>query len=139
MLTYRNLTTAPSRSSIPMNQQRALHSKLILTGKMIMDHKNEDLEERVAALRHEVESLETKITRLDEGIKQANRNFENNLLRQIEILAVFVIMILLIITNVIGIDVLGSMGLRGIAMIDLSYLVSMFALLLGIKIIVGKK
>lgn len=104
-----------------------------------MDHKNEDLEERVAALRHEVESLETKITRLDEGIKQANRNFENNLLRQIEILAVFVIMILLIITNVIGIDVLGSMGLRGIAMIDLSYLVSMFALLLGIKIIVGKK
>ncbi len=105
----------------------------------MMDQKNEELEERVAALRNEVERLEAKITRLDEGVNHASRNLENNLLQQIEILAVFVIMILLVITNVIGIDVLGSMGLRGIAMIDLSYLVSMFALLLGIKIIVGKK
>ncbi|MCI2105672.1 MAG: hypothetical protein LKK00_02995 [Intestinimonas sp.] len=93
-------------------------------------------ESKVETLRQEIKRLEAKVELLNNDLEKARRNQERSLLKQIEILAVFVVIVALVITDVIGIDVLGSMGLRGVAMINLAYVVSTLLLLLGLKFIV---
>ena len=107
---------------------------------MEKNEKQMDTSEEVGMLHQRVLELEKMVSTLEHNVKKAEDSMDHTLLKQIEILAVFAVFISLAITNVIGINVLGSMGLRGIAVIDFGYVVSAFILLLGIKfIIVGTK
>jgi hypothetical protein len=87
-------------------------------------------------LERETQELKTQITSLKSTANQINEKLDNNLLKQIEILAVFVILISLIITNVLGIDALSSYGMRGLIILNAAYVISALLLMLGIKFLV---
>lgn len=80
--------------------------------------------------------LQSQISALKSVAKEIDDKLENNLLKQIEILTVFVVIISLIITNVLGIDALSNYGLRGMIILNTAYVISVLFLLLGIKIII---
>jgi len=95
---------------------------------------------KIQTLQREVHELEQTVSHLRQQAEKTEENLGHSLLKQIEVLAVFAVFLSLAITNVIGIDVLGSLGLRGLMVIDLSYVASAFLLLLGIKwLILGGK
>jgi len=94
----------------------------------------------VESLRQEVAGLEAKISSLKEEVNKANDSLANHLFKQIEILSVFVLVVALTVTDVIGIGALGNMGFMGFAKINLAYIISAFVMLLGIKfVIIGVK
>ena len=77
---------------------------------------------------------------MKDEVKKANDSLQDHLLKQIEILAVFVLLVALTVTDVIGIGALGNMGFLGFVKINLSYIIAAFVMLLGIKLlIVGKR
>jgi len=95
----------------------------------------------IETLRLEIAGLEAKVESLKEEVKTARDSLQNNLFKQIEILAVFVLVVALTVTDVIGIGALGNMGFLGFAKINLAYIISAFVMLLGIKFVIvgGKK
>ena len=104
------------------------------------ENKIDVTQEKLNALHEQIADLEAQVSVLKSDAKKIGDNVGNYLLKQIEVLAIFAVFISLAITNVIGIDVLGSLGLRGIAMIDMGYIASALVLLFGIKyIIIGFK
>lgn len=106
---------------------------------MDTNEKNLTPESEVSTLRLEVSELEAKVASLTKEVNKAGESLRYNLLKQIEILAVFVLVVALTVTDVIGIGALGNMGFFGFAKINLAYIISVFVMLLGIKyIIVGK-
>lgn len=97
-------------------------------------------ETKVEALKLEVSELEAEVSALKQEVKSAKESLQNNLFKQIEILAVFVLVVALTVTDVIGIGALGNMGFVGFAKINLAYIISAFVMLLGIKfVIIGVK
>lgn len=107
---------------------------------MDTNDKTETLENNTEALRLEVAGLEATVASLKDEVKKANESLQDHLLKQIEILAVFVLVVALTVTDVIGIGALGNMGFMGFAKINLAYIISAFVMLLGIKfVIVGVK
>lgn len=95
-----------------------------------------EAENKTEALRCEVSELEARVSALSDAVNRVGDRLENMLLKQIEVLSVFVAVISLVITNLVGIDALGSIGLRGLAKIDAVFVLSAFVLLLAVKLII---
>lgn len=93
-------------------------------------------ENKIAELQLAVSELESRVSALSDETKKAEGRLEKSLLKQIEVLSVFTVILALIITNVIGIDALGGIGLRGLAKLDLVFVLSTLVLLLGVKLII---
>lgn len=93
-------------------------------------------EARIQALHREVAELESRVAELKAEAEKASARIDGALYRQIEILAVFVAVLALVVTNLIGIDALGSVGLRGIAKIDLVFVLTAVVLLVALRLIV---
>lgn len=91
---------------------------------------------RLEDLHRQVAALETRVAELKAEAEKASARIDGALYRQIEILAVFVAVLALIVTNLIGIDALGSIGLRGIAKIDLVFVLTAVVLLVALRLIV---
>ena len=100
----------------------------------------EAYENKIKTLEKQSADLESKLGLLKIAVKDISDKIENNLLKQIEILTVFVAIISLIITNVIGIDAFGNVGIVGLLKIDGAFVISVFVLLLCVKfVILGSK
>jgi hypothetical protein len=88
------------------------------------------------ALRSEIADLEAQTKALKDSVKAVSDQLNSILLKQIEILTIFVAVLALVITNVIGIDAFGNIGIQGLVRIDLIFVVSVFILIFGVKLFI---
>ena len=93
-------------------------------------------DDKVNSAEKKVAELEARIDQMKIEAENIKKSLEHNLIKQVEILAIFKIFISILVTNVIGIDIVSSMRLRGLALLDMACVVSELILLLGIKFIV---
>jgi hypothetical protein len=84
--------------------------------------------------------LNSKIKCMQRETEEISRQLEHHFLKQIEVLTVFVVIVSLIITNVLGIDALSNYGLKGLVALNFAFVISVTFLLLAVKfIIIGFK
>lgn len=87
-------------------------------------------------LRKEIAELESKLSVLKDCAQATQNKLDGILLKQIEIMAVFIVVISVIITNIVGIDAFGNIGIKGLARINIALVIAVFILLLGIKLFI---
>ena len=97
---------------------------------------NDDIGKREQDLKSEITALEVKLSSLKDTADAIHARIDGILLKQIEILTVYIAVVSLIITNIIGLDALGNIGIKGLIRINLVYVVSVFIILIGVKVFI---
>lgn len=93
-------------------------------------------DQSLSQLNAEIEALSIKLSALKEDVAATQNRLNSMLLKQIEILTVFIAVVTLIITNVVGLDAFGNIGIKGLIRIDVILVVSVLVILAGVKIFI---
>jgi hypothetical protein len=102
-------------------------------GKVLKESLTSGVNEILAPYKTEIETLKGE---LEKKIEQVNRELDNGIIKNIQVLSIFAGMISLLFANIMGIKEFAAIGAMGLATINVSVVIALFSLLIFLKWIV---